>query len=164
MPILVLLLCAPLVEIAGFIVVGGWLTLWPTLGLVVASAVAGVLLLRAQGMAIGNTLREGLVIGDDPLSPVAQRAMILAAGVLLILPGFVSDLLALALLIAPLRRLIIRRMAGRFGQVVHLRRTAGPGARAPFARGPAPDWEDAEFEEIAPDRKDPPPPSGWTRH
>lgn len=162
MPILVLVLCAPLIEIAGFIIVGGWLTLWPTLGLVVAAGIAGVLLLRAQGAAIGNTLREGLVIGDDPLSPVAHRAMILAAAVLLILPGFVSDALALALLAAPVRRLIIRRLAGRFGPVMRLRRGAGP--RAPFARRPPPDWEDAEFEEIAPGRKDPPPPSGWTRH
>lgn len=164
MPILGLLLCAPLVEIAGFIVIGGWLTLWPTLGLVLASALGGVLLLRAQGMALGNSLREGLVIGDDPLSPVAHRAMILAAAVLLIMPGFLSDLLAFALLIAPVRRLIIRRLAGRLGQVAEPRRGATPGPRAPFIRRPAPDWEDAEFEEIAPDRKDPPEPSGWTRH
>jgi UPF0716 protein FxsA len=44
-----LFLFVPLIEIALFIQVGGWIGLWPTLGIVVATAVAGTMLVRSQG-------------------------------------------------------------------------------------------------------------------
>jgi UPF0716 protein FxsA len=46
-----LFLSVPLIEIALFIQVGGWIGLWPTLGIVVATAVAGTILVRSQGSA-----------------------------------------------------------------------------------------------------------------
>jgi UPF0716 protein FxsA len=161
MPISLLVLALPLAEIALFILVGGWIGLWPTLGLTVASTLAGGWILRTQGLRTAAGLRGAMDRLADPTGPMAHGAMILLAGVLLILPGFLSDTVALALLVPPVRRLILARLAGR----VTVRTTSG------FRRDPhRPDVIDGEFHEItaedriaAPPRRDGPP-SGWTRH
>ncbi len=104
-----ILLGLPLAEIAGFVLVGGWIGLWPTLGLVVLAGIAGVALLKAQGVGALAEARRG-VLPRDPLSPMLHRLLLAVAGVLLIVPGFVTDLAALPLLIPAVRRLLIARV------------------------------------------------------
>jgi UPF0716 protein FxsA len=104
----------PLVEIGLFVTLGAKLGLWLTLAWVILTGVAGVLLL--QGMALGGreTLRRGFQDGlHDPLSPLAQRALLGVAAVLLILPGFFTDALGLVLLLPPVRALIVKVLASR---------------------------------------------------
>jgi UPF0716 protein FxsA len=111
--IVVGLLALPLVEIGLFVTLGAKLGLWLTLAWVILTGVAGVLLLRGLAMGRGGLqrdLREGL---HDPLSPLAHRALLGVAAVLLILPGFLTDALGLLLLLPPVRTLIIRGLAGR---------------------------------------------------
>ncbi|MEO1285405.1 MAG: FxsA family protein, partial [Pseudomonadota bacterium] len=75
-------LAVPLIEIALFIQVGGFIGLWPTLGIVVLTAVLGTWLVRSQGaMALGQ-LRGSFSRLDDPTEPLAHGAMILVAGAL----------------------------------------------------------------------------------
>jgi len=116
-PLLIALLALPMIEIALFILVGGWIGLWPTLALVVLAAIVGGMVLRRPGL-MRVPLRP--VPGGNLLSgvmPVAEEAARLLAGVLLIVPGFLSDAVAIVLLIPPLRRALIsalgRRVAGR---------------------------------------------------
>ena len=99
----------PLAEIALFVVIGGWIGVWPTLALVVLAAVAGVTILRGRGLSAARALRRPMA----GLQPVADGALIAIAGVLLILPGFLSDAMALLLLIPPLRRMLITTVATR---------------------------------------------------
>lgn len=120
------ILALPLVEIGLFVTLGAKLGLWLTLAWVVLTGVLGVLLLK--GMAVGgrDSLRRGFQVGlQDPLSPLAQRALVGVAAVLLILPGFFTDALGLVLLLPPVRALIVRGLAGRMRGVVVMRR--GPG-------------------------------------
>lgn len=120
------ILALPLVEIGLFVTLGATLGLWLTLAWVVLTGVLGVLLLK--GMAVGgrDTLRRGFQEGlQDPLSPLAQRALVGVAAVLLILPGFFTDTLGLILLLPPVRALIVRGLAGRMRGVVVMRRGQG---------------------------------------
>lgn len=161
MPIFLALLLIPLIEIALFITIGGWLTLWPTLGLVLLTAVVGTALVRRQGLATLRQVQRSMDGLANPATPLAHGAMILLAGVLLITPGFFTDTLGFLLLVPGVRATILRRIAAR---VVVM--GAGP-AMGGF--GPRPGWPDARDDvidgdatEIAPDAR-PLPPSGWTR-
>ena len=69
----------PLIEIALFILVGGAIGLWATLGTVILTAAAGTLLVRAQGLATLQRLRESLSELRDPSEPLAHGAIILIA-------------------------------------------------------------------------------------
>jgi UPF0716 protein FxsA len=153
-----LFLAVPLIEIALFVTVGGWLTLWPTLAIVLLTGVLGAWLVRWQGMGVLRDLQRAQDEMRDPVSPLAHGALILLGGLLLILPGFFTDSLGLLLMIPPLRRVLIRYAASR----IRFERFAAAG----FARqrAPADDWVDAEFEEIVPDRDKLGGPSKWTRH
>ena len=77
------LLALPLVEIGLFVTLGAKLGLWLTLGWVVLTGVLGVFLLKSMALAGGETLRRGFQEGlQDPLSPLAHRALVGVAGAL----------------------------------------------------------------------------------
>lgn len=132
MPLLLLFIVVPLIEIALFIEVGGWLGLWPTLAIVVVTAIAGATLLRAQGVAAFEELRRRLERGEDPGPALAHGALLLAAGLLLLTPGFFTDALGLALLVPRVRAAVIRWALRRL-VTVEIRRRATDAPRA--ARG-----------------------------
>lgn len=114
MGILLAVLALPLVEIGLFVTLGAKLGLGLTLAWVVLTGVLGVVLLRGLALEGRQGLREEFREGlQDPFSPLAHRAMIGAAAVLLILPGFFTDTLGLILLLTPVRTLIIRLLARR---------------------------------------------------
>ncbi|MBD3763976.1 MAG: FxsA family protein [Rhodobacterales bacterium] len=147
----ILLILWPLVEIALFVTLGARLGLFGTLAVVLGTAVLGVALIRRQGAVTPATLRARMAAGADPGNALADGALIVLAGVLLVLPGFLTDALGGLLLIGPLRRGLLGALARRTLVV----RAAGP------APAPGPVIE-GEWEEV-----DPPvrrPASGWTQH
>lgn len=155
-----LFLAVPLIEIALFITVGGWLTLWPTLAIVVLTGFLGAFLVRWQGMGV---LRDIQQVGGtgDPISPLAHGALILIGGLMLMLPGFFTDSIGFLLMVPPLRRVLIRILERRIkAGRINMRGFANQQRRQ-SAEG---DWVDAEFEEVAPDQDKPGGPSKWTRH
>lgn len=114
MPLLILFVAIPIIEIGLFIQVGGWLGLWPTLGIVILTAIIGTYLLRLQGMAALARLQNNIQSGQSPMDPIVHGAMILVAGVLLLTPGFFTDAVGFALLMPPVRALVIKWGAARF--------------------------------------------------
>jgi UPF0716 protein FxsA len=155
---LILLLAYPLAEIAGFVLVGGWIGVLPTLGLVILSAILGVVLLRRQALVAGQDLRGSLQGIRGPVDALADGALIALGAMLLIVPGFLSDLAAIPLLIPPLRRALL---AGLSGRIAARRRASGASAAASVT------IIDGTFYEVDPDEAPVPPrdaPSGWTRH
>jgi len=102
----------PLLEIAVFIQVGGWIGLWPTLALVILSAVLGTWELRAQGLATLARARAVIDAGEVPAHEIFDGVCLLAAGALLLTPGFVTDALGLLLFI-PAVRAYLRTLLGR---------------------------------------------------
>lgn len=155
-------LAVPLIEIALFITVGGWIGLWPTLLIVVLTAVLGTVLVRSQGAQALSRLRSSLNDLNDPTEPLAHGAMILFSGALLLTPGFFTDAIGFLLLIPGVRDAVIKQARKRI-RIERL--NVGPGRPGPRPDHPRDRVIDAEFEEIPP-RKQPThrPPSGWTRH
>lgn len=95
-----------MIEIASFIWIGGALGVIATLSLVILGGFIGVTILRSQGAATLARARDAANGFASQMTLVSDTAIILAA-ILLILPGFFSDLLGIILLIAPLRNLLI---------------------------------------------------------
>lgn len=98
-----LLLAIPLSEIAVFVLVGSQIGVLATIGLVLLTAASGAMLLRIQGFAIVSRLRSEIDAGRVPGRELASGVMILAAGLLLLTPGFITDTIGLLLFIPPLR-------------------------------------------------------------
>ena len=146
--ILLLFILTPIVEIAVFIKVGGLIGLWPTLGLVVATAIAGTALLRRQGLATMRSARESLARGEFPVNEIFDGACLLASGFLLLTPGFITDFLG-ALLLAPIFRAVIREPLIRWIMSRTTVRTNGAGPRRGSTPGPG-STIDGEFHEIPP--------------
>ncbi len=103
MVIFLALVITPLVEIAVFIEIGGFIGLWPTLFVVIATAAAGTWLLRSQGWELMNRARVTLAGGEFPAKEVFDGACILVAGALLLTPGFVTDAAGLLLFVPMVR-------------------------------------------------------------
>ncbi|MDG1211362.1 MAG: FxsA family protein [Paracoccaceae bacterium] len=101
--IILILVAIPIIEIALFIELGGWVGLWPTIALVVITAILGGLLLRMQGFAAMQKLQLSVAEGGDPRGPLAHGVMILVAGLLMLTPGFFTDAVGFALLLPPVR-------------------------------------------------------------
>lgn len=165
--LLLAFVAVPLIEIALFIQVGGWIGLWPTLFLVLLTAVAGTAMVRMQGRQALIGLQTAFAQLDDPTEPLAHGAMVLIAGMLLLTPGFFTDFLGLALLVPAIRTAVLHRIRAR---VAMTRFQTGPQRHPhdPFraTRHPAqrPDIIDGEFHEIEPEKRPTHNPSGWTRH
>lgn len=113
-PYLPLLLIAwPIAEIATLVWVGGYLGVINTVGLVLLAAFGGLALFRYTGFGLLRRVQTELSAGRMPTGTLLEGLVVLIAGILLILPGFLSDVLALLLLFAPVRRLIIAVVASR---------------------------------------------------
>lgn len=98
----------PLLEIAGFIIIGGKIGVGLSLLWVAASTLAGFYFLAAMGTQTLQKAKKSVDADIYPFEEMFDGLCILLGALLLIFPGFVSDFLALPLLIAPLRRGIFR--------------------------------------------------------
>jgi len=158
MPLFLVFLIVPLIEIALFIRVGGWLGLWPTLAIVVLTAIAGTLLLRSQGSAAMRDLQSSFNDLRDPSEPLAHGAMILFAGALLLTPGFFTDAVGLSLMIPGVRSRLFKLLRDRIAvRSVHM--SGGPRPESPRDR-----VIDADFEDVTEKDRADRGPSGWTGH
>lgn len=119
----------PLLEIAVFVAVGGEIGLWPTLGAVIATALAGSVLLRVQGLSTLYRAREHLERGELPVRELFDGVCLVFAGALLLTPGFVTDGVGLLLFLPPFRAAIRRGLASLFAARgnLHTFRAHGPG-------------------------------------
>jgi UPF0716 protein FxsA len=111
MPLFILFILVPIIEIALFIQVGGLIGLWPTIGLVLLSAFVGMAMIRSQGRRALMDVQQSFQTLSDPTRPLAHGAMIILSGALLLTPGFFTDTLGLLLLIPGVRDWLMRRAA-----------------------------------------------------
>jgi UPF0716 protein FxsA len=151
----------PIVEMYLLIQVGGYIGALPTIALVVLTAVAGVALLRVQGLAtLGRGLGK-LQGGQLPAQEVVEGLLLAFAGALLITPGFVTDLIGFLLLIPASRVAVARRLMSR-AFLVNVVRRARPGTPPHDGNGPViieGDFE-SRADEAGPDRRAPDHPHG----
>ena len=102
------LIVVPVLELALLIKVGQWLGAWLTVALVVAMAGAGLLIISQQSFTVLRRSLEAMSEGRPPVTQVLDGLFLMLAGGLLLMPGFITDVLALALLIPPVRHVIAR--------------------------------------------------------
>src|SRR5262249_37660559 len=107
--VVVLFVVVAIVEIYVIIQVGEWIGVVPTIALLIADAVLGSLLLRHQGRGAWRRFNEALAKRRFPGREVADGAMIVVGGTLLLTPGFVTHLFGAVLLLPPTRA-VLRRL------------------------------------------------------
>jgi UPF0716 protein FxsA len=156
MPFIVLFLfiSLPVMEVASIVQVSHWIGAVPTFLLLAAGATFGVYLIRSQSLLLGSRMLEAMREGVPPQKPMLDGGMIIFAGILFMVPGFVTDFLALLLLIPAARRQFFRVMSFGFrnsGQT--WRRRPQPRSK-PQAPPHADDVIDAEFTEVPPERRE----------
>lgn len=105
--ILLLILAWPFLEIATFIYVGSRIGILPTIALTLLSSFVGVLLLRIQGIALLQKMRTELAANRVPAADIGHGAFIAFAGLCLLIPGFLTDILGLLLFLPPVRAFIL---------------------------------------------------------
>lgn len=143
MPILLFLLfiVVPVVELFVIIQVGEFIGLLPTVILLLVVSVLGSWLIRREGMRAWRAFRAALAHGRVPTSEVVDGALVLFGGALLLTPGFVTDLLGLALVFPLTRGLVNRAIRARvrpqmfLGPAPTARPTATPRRPARPRRG-----------------------------
>jgi UPF0716 protein FxsA len=99
----ILFLAVPIIEIYFLIKVGDVIGAWPTVLLVVLTAVLGVWLLRWQGLTTLTRVQASLQRGELPAQAMLEGMLLLIAGALLLTPGFVTDSFGFLILVPPLR-------------------------------------------------------------
>lgn len=122
----------PIAELAVIIAVGQTIGVLDTVGLLILVSVVGAWLAKREGTGVLTRIRAALDRGEMPNREVADGFLILLAGALMIAPGFISDCVAILLLLPPTRALVRRTLlayALRRGQVAVL--SGGrPGGRS----------------------------------
>lgn len=162
--LLVAFIAVPLIEIALFIQAGIFIGIWPTLAIVVVTAIIGTSLVRSQGAQTMMNIRSSFSELSDPSEPLAHGAMILFSGAMLLTPGFFTDALGFALLVPGVRAWVFRKAKARVNVQGF---SMGPaGQQTPQqTRRPDDGVIDGEFEDVSSRPKSAThEPSGWTRH
>tara|TARA_Y100001970_G_C13621346_1_gene549684 strand:- start:143 stop:553 length:411 start_codon:yes stop_codon:yes gene_type:complete len=112
--ILILLISIPLVEIYLFIKIGSYIGAFNTISLILITAIVGVAYARYEGF---NTLRSGmsqLIKNELPIYEIISGGALAFAAILLILPGFATDLIGLILIFPPSRKLIFKNFSKKY--------------------------------------------------
>jgi UPF0716 protein FxsA len=154
MPLLLILLfiVVPIAELYVIIQVGQAIGVVPTLILLLADALLGSWLLKHEGRSAWRRFNEALAAGRFPGREVADGALIIVGGTLLLTPGFITDIFGLFLLLPPTRaisrRLLKRFTIGRFTVVGMPTGGRGPFGPPPGSAGPRPS-SDYDFEGTA---------------
>jgi UPF0716 protein FxsA len=141
MPVLLGLVLYAVVEIAAVVAVASWIGIGWTLLLLLGLSLLGVLLLRREGTRAWRSFSAAVAEGRPPGREALDGMLVLAGAVLIVLPGFVTDVLALLCLLPFSRRLLGRVLVswaltrGRT-TVLRVRSSRGPGGTVPPAEGP----------------------------
>jgi UPF0716 protein FxsA len=133
------LVVVPLVEIYVLIQVGQLLGALPTIALLLAMSVLGAVLLKREGARTWRAFREALGSGRVPATEVADGALVIFGGALLLTPGFVTDLFGLLCVLAPSRAVLRRMLTGLVTRRLGVAGTLGLFGAGPLGRrGAAP--------------------------
>jgi len=145
--LILLLTVVPLVELVILLRLAQAISWGPTIVLVIVTGVLGAWLARREGFRTLLTIQEEMAAGRMPTLSLMEGVMILVAGVLLVTPGILTDLVGFALLVPPIRRWVARRTAESFKRrmvVVH------SGGVDPFIDVPASGRDAGDAEGLTP--------------
>lgn len=141
------LLLALLLEIVVVILVGQWIGPWWTVGALIAMGLLGSWLLRREGGRSWRRLQDAVRSGQPPANELTDTALVFAGGMLLLAPGFVSDVLGLFLILPftrPLTRVWLQSLVAARVVTVMPPGAGSPGRRPPAPGGRRPRGQDSE--------------------
>lgn len=157
--LVVALVVVPLVEIYLLVQVGQVIGPLPTILLLLAMSLLGAYLLRREGSRTWRAFRAAMGSGRVPAREVADGALVIFGGALLLTPGFATDLLGLACVLpvtrGPLRKVLTRVVTARLGVAGMVGGLAAERMRRPRTGGVV----DGEVVDRSPGPDDPPPPA-----
>ena len=136
--LLLLLVIVPIIEIYLFIKVGLYIGAFNTILLILLTAIIGIMYARYEGF---NTLRSGmsqLIKNQMPVYEIISGATLAFAALLLILPGFATDLIGLLLIFPPTRKLFFKKVSNNYSDKNNKKQ----------------DFINGEFEDIDEDKND----------
>jgi len=117
LPLVLLFVVVPIAELAVVIEVGQEIGVLWTVALLVADSIAGSVLMRSQGRTAWRRFNDAVAAGNVPAREVLDGTLVIFGGLLLLTPGFLTDILGLVLLIPPIRAVVraalVRRLAHR---------------------------------------------------
>jgi UPF0716 protein FxsA len=125
--LLVLLVAVPLIELAAFVFVADHLGVLAALALVILCSLGGIALVKREGLGSWRRAQARFGAGETPTTELLNGLLILVAGVLMAIPGFVTDALGLLLLIPPVRALVRLAVFGRFEKQLRDAIVTAPG-------------------------------------
>jgi UPF0716 protein FxsA len=108
-----MLIVIPALEIALFILSGKLIGVWSTVALIILTGIIGVHLAKQQGLSVVEDAKRELFYGRLPSGAILDGVCVLIGGVLLITPGFFTDIVGVFLLL-PATRSIIKPYIARW--------------------------------------------------
>lgn len=112
--LILILIVTPLLEMLLLVRLGALIGFWPTVSIVVLTALVGGTLAQRQGLATWGRFQEALANGRLPTEEIVNGIAILIAATLLLTPGVITDLVGFVALIPPVRSFAWRRLSRRF--------------------------------------------------
>ena len=111
----------PLIELVILIKVGSYIGIWPTVLIVVLTGILGAALARHQGFMIINRIKNDINSGRVPAQELIDGLMVLVGGIVLLTPGFLTDIFGFLLLIPHTRSVFKRILKGHFQKYANYR-------------------------------------------
>jgi len=145
---LIVLITLGVLEIFVFVQVGQWIGYGPAILALIAISLFGAWLVKREGLGTWRRAQAQMRAGEIPAGEVVDGALIAGAGLLLIVPGFITDAIGLLLLLPPLRwparkwvrtHRYVRTGNAVYGRVIEVRGTAGPQPEPPASLPPGED-------------------------
>ena len=152
--LLLLFILIPLLEIWLFILLGGFIGVYPTLFIILLTAILGTFLVKTQGINVLKEIQSKFNELENPTEPIAHGAMILFAGALLLTPGFFTDTIGFLLLLPKVRRAAFFWLRNKVNLVKYSFPERSGGDKSRYS-----DIEVTDYKEVAPEEKSP-----WTNN
>ena len=116
--LLFLFILVPAIEVTILANIVGWIGGLNTLVLIVVTGIVGAALAKQAGIGVMKQIQTELAYGRMPTGSLVDGAIILVAGVLLVTPGVLTDLLGLMLLVPAVRKVVKRLLKHRFERAI----------------------------------------------
>lgn len=137
-----LFVIVPVVELWLILQIGSLIGVWPTVLLLLLDSIIGTWLVRSQGASVWKRFRAASERGGIPAQETVEGFLVLIGGTLLIVPGFISDVVGLAAVLPPTRRLlakrVVRGVSQRSGVSFYASTAAAPDDLRDFAHSDQP--------------------------
>ena len=152
--LLLLFILIPLLEIWLFILLGGFIGIYPTLFIILLTAILGTFLVKTQGVKVLKEIQSKFNELENPTEPIVHGAMILFAGALLLTPGFFTVTGCFLLLLPKVSRAAFFWLRNKVNLVKYSSPERSGGDKNKYS-----DIEVTDYKEVEPEEKSP-----WTNN